>query len=761
MKRLPFSIAVSMLATLISITSPPARAAETIAVERARHLMGTTLTLTLEGENPESLNRTAERVFAEVGRLESMLSNWQSNSEVNRLNGSAGQEGVRVSGDLFEVLERSQYWATRTDGAYDAVLEPLVQAYDLRGEGRWPAADEVTLAAGHSGHDRLELDRSQRRAVLADGSGVELGGIGKGFALDRAARVLREDGVDAALLNFGGQILAIGAPEGEWGWSIDLTDPEDRSTPAMTLEIRDASIATSSQYERSLDSSRGPIGHVLDPRTGLPAKGWGAVSAVAPSATDADAISTALFVLGPEAGAEWIRDREEYSALFLEPIADEDRLVIRIAGHSPGLRIQPDDGDQASGGGAPSNAELSRRIDILSEEVEDMRQGEAAPQRSQGRFGLGPAASAVYGVKRGVSLAGYGNVVFQGFSNENQAGTPANKTNQFDLLRIVTYIGYKFTDRILFNSEIEYEHASTGKQGEVSVEFAYLDFLFREEIGIRAGMVLVPVGWINEMHEPPTYLGVHRPTTEQAIIPTTWRGNGAGVVGDFGPGFTYRAYVLEGLRSVGDSDDGIGGFSSGGIRGGRQNGSKSLVDNWAGVARLDWNSDFGLLLGGSAFSGGSAQGDSTSGGESFTGQTTILEGHAQYRGHGVWLRGLYSHADIDEAAAINSANGYTGSSSVGSKLSGWYIDAGYDIWRLWSRGGEMALYPYVRFEQVNTQEEVPSGFAANPKNDTETLTLGAQYYPISQIVVKADYQNRKNKADTGVDQFNFSLGFMY
>jgi thiamine biosynthesis lipoprotein ApbE len=736
MFKTSFSLPILIL-SLITLLGAPALAEKPVTLERARYLMGATLNVTLEGDDAATLNRTAEEIFAEVSRLESLLSNWRSDSEVTDLNRRAGTGPVEVSEELFDLLERSQYWAAQTDRAFDAVLEPLVNAYDLRGEGRWPAADEVALAVSHSGTRHLELDLYSRRADLQRGAGVELGGIGKGFALDRAAGILRQRGVEAALLNFGGQILAIGAPSGEWGWTIELADPVERHTPVIALQLRDASIATSSQYERSIDSESGPLGHVIDPRNGLPAPGWGAVSAVAPSATDADAISTALFVLGPEQGPEWIRHRQDYSALFLEPVSEENRLVVRIAGHNPGLRIQSDDENPSGGGGeTPSNEELSRRIDILSVEMEDMSQGEAAPQRTTGRFGLGPAASAVYSVKRGVSLAGYGNAVLQTFSNETQSGSPSNKTNQFDLLRVVTYIGYKFTDKILFNSEIEYEHASTGKQGEVSVEFAYLDFLLR-------------------------YLGVNRPTTERAIIPSTWRGNGAGIVGDFGPGFTYRAYVMESLRSVGDTGDGIGGFSSSGIRGGRQNGSKSLVDNWAGVARLDWNSDFGLIAGGSAYTGGTAQGDTTATGESFTGQTSIFEGHAQFRGHGVWLRGLYGYVNVEEVAAINSANSYMGSSSVGSKMFGWYIDAGYNLWRLWAPESEMALYPYLRYERINTQDEVPMGFSANPKNDLETLTLGAQYYPLSQIVVKVEYQNVKNRADSGVDQANFSLGYMF
>ena len=555
----------------------------------------------------------------------------------------------------------------------------------------------------------------------------------------------------------------MGSPSGGWGWEVVLAHPADRESAAMTLLLRDASLATSSQYERAYGTASGPLGHVLDPRDGKPVKGWGAASAIASSATDADALSTGLFVLGPEEGARWAAQASEIAALFLIPDEATDELQIRLVGTHPGVMLAQ---DQENSGGAgssdvPSNEELARRIDILSEEMEDFQQGEVAA-KPEIQFGLGPAASRVYTVPRGVSVAGYGDVVLQNFNNTNESGSPSQKMDQLDALRVVAYLGYKFNDHILFNSEIEYEHASTGKQGEVSVEFAYLDFMLQREIGFRGGLVLVPVGWINEVHEPPTYLGVLRPMVEQTIIPTTWRANGVGAFGQTTSGFSYRAYVMESLRSVGDSSDGIGGYTaSDGVRGGRQSGSKARVEHWGGAARADWNSRFGLVIGGSVFTGGSAQGDTLSDGSGFTGLTTIYEGHAQYRSRGIWLRGLYAGVRVEEAEKINAANGYLGASSVGSRMYGWYVDAGYDLWRLWSPGSEMSLYPYVRFERLNTQQEVPSGFLADPKNDQEIVTFGSSYYPIQQVTLKAEFQKRSNKAESGVNQVNASINYLF
>jgi len=169
-------------------------------------------------------------------------------------------------------------------------------------------------------------------------------------------------------------------------------------------------------------------------------------------------------------------------------------------------------------------------------------------------------------VKQGVSIGGYGEFLYQNFDRSLEDGTPSGETDSADLVRLVLYTGYKFNDRILFNSEIEYEHATTGEgdeeKGEVSVEFAYLDFLFGERMGVRSGLVLVPVGFLNELHEPPIYLGARRPEVEKNILPSTWRANGAGIHGEFGSGLSYRAYVTESFRGVASPDEGIEGFTA-------------------------------------------------------------------------------------------------------------------------------------------------------------------------------------------------------
>ncbi|MFQ5601096.1 MAG: hypothetical protein ACE5G2_11160, partial [Candidatus Krumholzibacteriia bacterium] len=244
-------------------------------------------------------------------------------------------------------------------------------------------------------------------------------------------------------------------------------------------------------------------------------------------------------------------------------------------------------------------------------------------------------------------------------------------------------MGYKYDDHVVFNAEIEIEHASTGKRGEVSLEFGYVDLLVDPAVNVRMGLVLVPMGFVNELHEPPTFLGANRPETERRIIPTTWRANGLGIFGkpdEHVAGLSYRAYVIESLASVA-SGSRTEKFSASGLRGGRQKGSKALVEDVAGVLRADYESH-GALIGGSVFFGNTAQGRLVEGDEAdeeFDGFTSIFEGHLQVRHRGLSFRALVAAADVDEAEKINRANGFTGTESVGSTLLGWYVEAGYDV----------------------------------------------------------------------------------
>jgi hypothetical protein len=405
---------------------------------------------------------------------------------------------------------------------------------------------------------------------------------------------------------------------------------------------------------------------------------------------------------------------------------------------------------------SPSNEELARRIEVLARELEARKLGDATdpapPAGSTGKWGLGPAASKVYGKSTGLSIGGYGESLYQNFDATREDGAGSGKTNEWDYLRAVVYLGWKFDRTFVLNTEIEYEHASTGEGGEVSVEFATLDAMLRNEVNLRAGLVLVPLGFVNEMHEPTTYLGARRPDTETRILPSTWRANGIGAFGEAGP-LAYKLYLTESLNA--DSYT-----AAGGIRGGRQAGAKATADNLAFSGRLDLVSVPGLLAGASFFTGESGK-DLAVAGQSFGARTTTWDLHADWRFRGLWLRGVFARVTVDDVALLNGSLGLTGNKSIGQTQEGYYLSAGYEILSRLVPGTSMALTPFVRYERTDTQKEVPTGWTRDGSNDRETWTVGLDYKPISQLALKADWQDCSDASRTGVSQWNVALAYLF
>jgi hypothetical protein len=398
-------------------------------------------------------------------------------------------------------------------------------------------------------------------------------------------------------------------------------------------------------------------------------------------------------------------------------------------------------------------ARLKAQVDAILRELETMRLGaDVVAQADTGIYGFGPAASKVYKGRPGVSIGGYGEFHYENFAANRQDDVPAGLGDRIDALRAIVYVGYKFSDRVLFNSEIEFEHGSTEDGGSVSVEFAYLEGRLSPAFGVRGGLLLAPMGFLNEIHEPPTFLGTTRPETERRIIPSTWREVGAGVFGARGD-LNYRAYIINGFDAS--------GFGASGIRDGRQNGAEAKGINFAVVGRVDWTGVPGLTLGASAYVGRSGQGatlpsDPT---VSIGARTTIWEAHAEYKARGFDLRGLVAQTRVSDAAAVNELNGLAGDASVGERLTGWYVQGGYDVLR--RLGTSQQLLPYLRYETLNTQDAVPDSFTANPANDRTIISLGLAWKPLLNVALKADYQIHRNEADTGVNQVNLNLGYLF
>ena len=402
--------------------------------------------------------------------------------------------------------------------------------------------------------------------------------------------------------------------------------------------------------------------------------------------------------------------------------------------------------------------ELERKVDILSHQIEAQQTGSNQPvaEAGQSHYGLGAPASKVYSASSGLSIGGYGEFLYQNFDKKLQDGTVDPVNDQFDTLRGVFYIGYKFNDRIVFNSEMEFEHSGYSDEhpeGEAILEFAYLDFLVNKSINVRAGQVLLPLGFTNEIHEPPAVLSASRPFLERSggILPTTWHENGVGLHGDLPGEFSYRIYLVEGLNAA--------KFNAEGISDGRQDGNKAIANRFALTGRLDWRPIPGTTAGFSFYKGSSIHSDPYGAPiSSITIPTTILDAHVEYKASGWQLRGLYARTTLG-ASELGSLGAADPAYETGTRQWGGYLEAGYDA--LSFTGSKQALIPFLRWERMNTQAEVLAGVTADGANDQSIVTAGVGWKPIPQIAVKGDYSWVKNGARTGRNVLSLALGYEF
>ena len=319
---LPPSPAALLLLTLAQATPSP-----TITIQREAYLMGTTLEISVASVDRATGIAAIELAFDAVRSVDGLLSTWRDDSEIARLNHAPPGVPVALSADLYALLREASRWSQATDGAFDPSVGALVDAWDLRGEGRVPSPAQLAAARAATGLQRFELDDRRATAVRRDSiAWLDTGGFGKGVALREATRTLRDAGVSSAFLNFGGQVLAMG-PEAGSDWIVPVAHPSRRNEEVLRLHLRGRSASTSSQSERWVEVAGRRLGHILDPRSGDPVPAWGSVTVVAEDPAVADMLSTALLVLGPEAGPRWARDRKDVGVLFL--IEQDGKLVRR------------------------------------------------------------------------------------------------------------------------------------------------------------------------------------------------------------------------------------------------------------------------------------------------------------------------------------------------------------------------------------------------------------------------------------------------
>jgi thiamine biosynthesis lipoprotein len=324
-------LTVAAVLCLAAASSPLANFATPDQVfYESRPAMGTSFEVYLYAPNRERASQLFEVAFDEIERVEAALSNYRPSSELSRINANAANAPVVTDPEVFALLERAFVYSRQSDGPFDVTVGKLMKAWGFfRGAGRYPSNEELSRARAQTGWQHVKLDRQTRSVhFLVRGIELDLGGIGKGYALDCVARVLREAGVTAALIGSGSSSLyAVGAPPGKAGWPVRVPDPLDRTRTLSTILLKDQSLSTSGNYEKFFQLNGRKYCHIIDPRTGRPVEGMLQTSVIAPEATDSDALATAVFVMGPENSARLLNSVAGTSAIFVTDKTGVGRVV--------------------------------------------------------------------------------------------------------------------------------------------------------------------------------------------------------------------------------------------------------------------------------------------------------------------------------------------------------------------------------------------------------------------------------------------------
>lgn len=293
--------------------------------------MGTYCEVQAYHTDPAAAREAISKALDEMQRVDRLLSNYDPNSELSAMNRTAGLAPVRVSEELFAFVRRCQDYVTETGGAFDPTVGPLVRAWGFfTPTPARPSAPAIATARGMAGFDKVRLDPVARTVQFTE-SGVEIdpGGIGKGFAVDLAANVLRQHGIRAGMVSAGGStIYALGHPPDRPAWTVAIRDPANPETPIAIVALSDNSVSTSGVSEKFVQEGSRRFGHVFDPRTGEPVEGMCQASVIAPTAIGSDALTKAAFIRShDEVRREFEAEKKSFHAMRVEGPCKDGRVI--------------------------------------------------------------------------------------------------------------------------------------------------------------------------------------------------------------------------------------------------------------------------------------------------------------------------------------------------------------------------------------------------------------------------------------------------
>ncbi len=303
------------LATLLLLSAPMHATADWLG--DARPMMGTEVSVYLWSDDPEAGQSALEDVFAEAVRIDHLMSTYRDDSEISKINRRAAEADVAIGDELLQIIQRSLDISVLTDGAFDITYESVGQHYDFRAAQR---PDEKTVQAGAKNIDyrNVQLDQSAGSVrFLKVGTRINLGGIAKGYVVERGVQILQRHGVQHAIVTAGGDSRLLGDRRGR-PWMVGVRDPRNDGEVAVTLPLQDEAISTSGDYERFFDEDGVRYHHILKPSTGKPASGVHSATVIGPDAVISDALSTSVFVMGVDRGLRLIGTLPDYESVVID-----------------------------------------------------------------------------------------------------------------------------------------------------------------------------------------------------------------------------------------------------------------------------------------------------------------------------------------------------------------------------------------------------------------------------------------------------------
>jgi len=281
--------------------------------------MDTSIDLRLQAQSRQEAEAARDELFAEIKRLEKLFSRTLSGSDISMINKMAGKEAVEVSPETLELIYMALDFALLSEGAFDPTIAPLLDLWGFLGsQYRLPGSQEIEAALHLADYRLLQLDRENRIVFLPqNGMALDLGGIAKGYIVDRGLKLLSEAGIDHALLNAGGDIGILGSRPDGTPWRIGVRHPRREDQYIAVLPLSGGAVVTSGDYERVFEEGGRRYHHILDPETGQPAHSLASVTIIAPTAVKADALSTAVFVMGAERGLALVERLPDIEAILV------------------------------------------------------------------------------------------------------------------------------------------------------------------------------------------------------------------------------------------------------------------------------------------------------------------------------------------------------------------------------------------------------------------------------------------------------------